>query len=265
VGGNVSGAFTVTLGSVLGTGTLSGSDAAWLQLAAAQGIATAQVGPNLRVLAGKHAVGSGKSLTLGWDGENTGSSALYRAALDAVTPSGNCALLPAGAADVRVQVANTGVRSTSYTVDHTLAAGLTTSEPLQHTLVISAAQSGEFNLPLRLPNATGSFQVSATLQAEGQQLDSDVLVINVEQSAVTLSSSLLSALQALTLDAADSNRRSSAIGMIQSAASRSNAEDAIGDVLSAIDKVRPITSANVTAVRIDLARLLRIYQLRWVP
>jgi streptogramin lyase len=264
-GANAPGPMTISLAPPLGTGTVSTSDGEWFQLGAAQAVATAQVGPMTRTVAGLHPAGLGKALSLGWDAETSSSSALYRNALDAVTPSGACVPLAGGAADVRVQVANTGVRATSYTVQQTLAQGLSTADPLQHTLSVNPGQSGEFNLALRLPTNTGSFQVTGTLNAEGRLLDTDVLVIAVERSAATLSSSVTTTLQALVLSTSDAIRRDAALALVQSAAARSNPEDAITDVLSAIDKVRQITSANVTSARIDLARLLRVYQLRWVP
>ena len=264
-GGATVGPVTITLSVPLGTGSVTAVNASWLQLGAGQPVASAQIGPNVRMLAGKNAPGLGTALSLGWDGETSGSSVLYRNAVTAVTPGGVCTLLPGGAADVRVTVTNTGVRATTYSVEQTLAAGLTTTDPLQHSLSVSPGQTSEFNLALRLPSTLGSYQVGGTLSAEGQQLDTDELVITVEHSATTLAVSATAALQTLVLSGANAIRRDDALALIQSAAARTNPEDAITDVLKAIDKVRQITSADVTPARIDLARLLRVYQLRWIP
>jgi hypothetical protein len=52
---------------------------------------------------------------------------------------------------------------------------------------------------------------------------------------------------------------------VQAAAGAATPVAAIGNVLVAIDKVRGITAVDVTAIRIDLARLLRSYQVVVLP
>ena len=264
-GGNIPGTAPVTLLAPFGTGTINALEPNWLLPAGAQTIATGQVANMTKTLAGLASAGLGRAVSAAWDMEQAGSSALYLSGIGLVTPGTNCMLLPGGSADVRVKVTNTGVRATSYQVQQVLSSGLTTTDPLTHTLAIDPAQSGEFNLALRLPNTTGTFTVNGTLSAEGQQLDTDALVFSVEASAATLGSSASASLAALTLSGANAIRRSDALALIASAATRSDPEAAIDDVLFAIDKVRLITGVDVTAARVDLARLLRVYQLRWVP
>jgi streptogramin lyase len=265
VGGNLAGTTSITLVPPLGTGSVTASVATRLNLNTAQSFASAVNSGKSYVLAGSRQVGSGRTLVLGWDAETSSSSALYRSALDMVTPSGPCALLPGALAEVRVQVENTGVRATTYTVQHTLETGLTTSDPLQHALSVNPAQTEEFQLALRLPASAGTYDLAATLSAEGRELDSDTLVLQVERDAATLSSDVAGELQSFVLTGSNANRRDDALALVQRAATRTNAEDAISDVLSAIDKLRQVTGVDLTAARIDLARLLRVYQLRWTP
>ncbi len=263
-GGNIPSPVTIALSPLLGAGTVTATNGTRLTLGAAQPAATTQ-GSAPQVIAGVHSVGLGQTLSFGWDAESSSSSTLYRSAIDAVTPAGPCVSLPGGFAEVRVQVENTGVRATDYTVQHTLAAQLTTTDPLEHDLTVNPAQRGDFSLTLRLPANAGDYALDAALVAEGEALDEDILIIHVERGVATIGSDIVTTLQALSLSGAGHNRRNDAITAVQRAATRVNPEDAIGDVLSAIDKVRQITGADVSEARIDLARLLRVYQLRWTP
>jgi hypothetical protein len=164
-----------------------------------------------------------------------------------------------------VQVQNGSARTTAYQVTHTLSTGLTTDEALQHQVTVDPGQRGEFNFGVRLPNATGEFQLTGRLLVDEREIDHDVLVLRVEQNASTLSGGVTARLSALGLTGNDKKRSEEAAVLVQRAAGRTRPEDAIDDVLAAIEKVKQIGGADVSAVRVDLARLLRVYQLRWVP
>jgi hypothetical protein len=138
-------------------------------------------------------------------------------------------------------------------------------DPLLHTLTLEAGEIGSFPLSVGLPDSAGSFAVAATLTAEGQLLDSHTLVLAVERSGGEISDDLVVALQALAVGPGEAPARNHAISSVLSAEGRADPADAIADVLDAISRVRSITGVDVRAIRIDLARLLRVYQMRWTP
>lgn len=259
------GAINVTLFPPLGTGILPAEDADWLRLGDAEQAATAVVGSHTRVLAASHGVGLGRTVSIAWDPERSEPSALYLDAIEATAPTGLCTLLPGGFADIQVFVTNTGIRSTEYTVSQTLDSALSSPGSLTHSLTIAPGQTSSFGIELSLPDASGSYAVTGVLEADGRVLDTDVLMVVVDRDRIALSDDVVAALDSLVLSGADSNRRDRAIDLVEQAALRSDPEDAIRDVLEAIAMGRQIGSADVSAVRIELARLLRVYQLRWQP
>lgn len=264
-GDTLPGPQTVTLESPLGGGSLAPAGVGTLRLGRATAIATAEPTHERAVVAARNALGLGQSVTVAWDTETTGSAALYAAILSAITPGPYCAPLPGGAADLRIQVENRGVRTTTYTVSHGLADGLTSDDAPAHLITVEPGQRAEFNLGLRLPTTPGEYPVTASLTADDRELDRDVLVVRVPYSAATLASSITSTLKDLSLSARDRTQADNAAALLASAAQRSHPHEAIDDLLAAIDDVRQIESADVNALRIELARLLRIYQLRWEP
>jgi len=69
----------------------------------------------------------------------------------------------------------------------------------------------------------------------------------------------------LNLTSSQANKRDQAVSAVVAAGQSSWAATAIDLTLQAIDRTREITAADTTAIRIDLARLLRAYQLGWQP
>jgi hypothetical protein len=136
---------------------------------------------------------------------------------------------------------------------------------LSRTLDITAGASQSFFLPLRLGLGTGPFSLTGTLAAGGQQLDTDVFTFTVPRTRSDLGSDVEAALNALVLTGSQAALRSQAVSQVQAAAAAATPVAAIGNVLVAIDKVRGITAVDVTAIRIDLARLLRSYQVAVLP
>ena len=212
-----------------------------------------------------HGVGLGRSVTLAWNTEASISSPFYLSLLEAAAPASGAPLLPGGLADVRVIARNAGPASTPFTVAHVLPAGVTTTEPLSRILTIAAGEDERFMLPLRLPTTAGDLTLTGTLSADSQVLDTDSLVLTIPRTQTQLRGDALAALAALSLTGSQDNHRDQAIARLQAAAAAPNAAAAIDEVLVGIDRVRSITAVDVTAIRIDLARLLRTYQMAVQP
>jgi hypothetical protein len=264
-GGNQPHASSVTLLAPLRPASLPLSGGAvTLQLQGATGIGRSG-GPTGPIIASSNGRGLGKAITLAWDTETSASGELYLSALEAAAPAAGAPLLPGGIADVKVTARNTGPSTATFSITHTLGAGLSTGEPLSRTLDITAGASQSFFLPLRLGLGTGPFSLTGTLAAGGQQLDTDVFTFTVPRTRSDLGSDVEAALNALMLTGSQAALRSQAVSQVQAAAGAATPVAAIGNVLVAIDKVRGITAVDVTAIRIDLARLLRSYQVVVLP
>jgi hypothetical protein len=235
----------------------------FVKLQGAQSLGTPTGTPN-RVVAASRGVGLGKSLTLGWDTEGSNSDALYLSSLAAASPASGTPVLPGSLIELRALVANTGTTTTTYTVTHALPAGLTTTEPLTHTVTLAPAGSGAFLLPLLLPGQAGAFNVTGILTVGASTVDTNTFTVSVARSRDQIAADVVAALRALSLNAAQANKRDHAVDdVIQ--AGNGTPDAAIGLVLDAIDLTRQITAADTTAIRIDLARLLRAHQLGWQP
>jgi len=263
--GSLSSLSSVSLATPLQPATVSVSGGgAFLKLSGARALGTA-AGTPIRTVAASHGVGLGKSVSLAWNAETSSSAALYLSALAAAAPAPGAALLPGGVASVRAHVVNTGEATTSYLVTHTLGGGLTTTDPLTHALTLAPLASGSFSLLLRLPFQPGAFTVEGALSSEGLPLDADTVTLQVARSRGQIQSDVVAALQALNLSSGQANKRDQAISAVVAAGQSSWAATAIDLALQAIDRTREITAADTTAIRIDLARLLRAYQLGWQP
>lgn len=261
-GGNVPHISSITLSAPLTPATVTAiGDAVNLNLsgAAAKGVIGNKT---VAALGGR---GLGKALTLAWDTESSASAALYLSALAAAAPASGTPLLPGGTVDVRATARNTGNASAAFDVTHVLGAGVTSTDPLTHVLTLAAGASGGFFLTLRLPAFGGTFEITGTLRAGAALLDTDVFSFTAPRSASQIGDDAVNALLGLSLTGGQASKRSQAITSVQNAAASSSPATAIGEVLAAIDRVRGITAADVTAIRIDLARLLRTYQMRWLP
>ncbi len=240
--------------------TASGSGA-WLRLFGARVAGTV----GTRTVAAFQGAGLGKSVTLGWDTETSQSATLYLTALAAASPANGMPLLPGGHVELRAIVRNTGGQTTSYTVEHTLDSGLTSPDPLTHTLSVPTNASDGFFLRVRLPDQVGGFSVSGTLTANGAVLDTNAIVVQVARGRGQIQADVINALNALSLAGGAASKRTHAITKVLQAADTSDMNAAIGLVLDAIDNVRQISGTDVGAIRVDLARLLRTYQVRWTP
>jgi hypothetical protein len=221
--------------------------------------------PKVKPIAALNAVGLGRAITLAWNAETSNSTVLYGSVLDAAEPAIGTPLLPRGPARVRVTVTNLSSSSAAtFDVSHTFDPALTASDPLTRSLAVVPQANSSFGLTFGLPEQTGSFAINGTLRVAGQLVDTDAFTFNVPRAFTQIGSDVIGALHGLALTGGEANARNQAVDHVQQA-STASAESAIDRMLQAIDRVRQITSADVTAIRIDMARLLRAYQLRWQP
>lgn len=218
-----------------------------------------------RTIAAINHRGLGTAVTLGWNTETSASPALYLSALVATLPPSGGPLLSGSIAHVRVTVRNTGAFDTAYEVTHVLGDGLTTSEPLLRELTVAPSATEAFVLPLRLPPQPGTFELNGTLAAGGSTLDEDTFSLTVPRGHQAISADVIAALGSLSLSGSQANRRDQAIARLIAAGQAPTPAAAIVEVLGAIDRARATTAVDVTAIRIDLARLLRAYQVGVQP
>ena len=263
--GNVNGLQSITLLPPLGSGPIvAAGNGAALKLETAARAATTVDGSKTLVIAGANAVGAGKTIAFGWNPETSGSTALYRTALSAVTPALG-PLLPESLAHVRAAVSNTGSQTTTYTLVHTLAPELTTADPLQSTFTLASGDTGRVVLAVRLPAAAGSYAGSGTLTVGTTVIDTSTFTLVVPRSAGQIGLDAKVALQALALTGGAATARDKALGHIDAAAAAALPATAITEMMNAIKEVGKIKPVDVSAIHVDLARLLRVYQMRWVP
>jgi subtilase family serine protease len=231
-------------------------------------------------------LGTGKTVTMGWDTETSTSwaCALYRDSITAVSPT-QPDLVPKAQARLKVTVTNTTTQSLYYKVDHTLQSGLTAEDPTTHDLglIAGGAPPTDFEMRIRLPNSVGTFTVTATLSARKAPtdpwtvVDTDTFNLVVPRDAAALSTAINNYLNSLTmpplpsppLTSTEITARDNAVIKVNSALGRANAQDAITDTIAAIGYVRSIASqsgtTNMKTCRTNLMLLLRTYELRWPP
>jgi hypothetical protein len=290
-GGSLHGLSTIKLLPPLGSGSVPASGrGAQLRPTTAAAAATISAGWNqTKVIAAVNSAGAGRAVTFGWDTETSRSTALLRSALTFVAPAED-PLLPFGLAQVKATVTNTGRQAATFELLHTLAPELTTADPLRSFFALQPSSSDSLLLRLRLPGAPGSYTGTGVLKAQGVLLDSDTFTLTVARDGARIAGDIRLALASLSLRSNEARARTRALAELAGLGSdcrplsdhhdgdhhgeddddrggqRARVCDAeIDQVLDAIDEVRQIQSVNVGAIRIDLARLLRVYQMRWVP
>jgi hypothetical protein len=264
-GGSVNGLQSITLLPPLGSGSIvAGGNGAGLKLQTAATAATAVDGNKTAVMAGANAVGAGKTIAFGWNTETSGSTALYQTAISAVTPAPG-PLLPENLAFVQAAVSNTGTQTTTYTLVHTLAPELSTSDPLQSSFTLASGDTGRVVLAVRLPAVAGSYTGTGTLKVDATVIDTSTFTLVVPRSAGQIGLEARAALQALALSGGSATARDKAVGHIDAAAAAALPATAIAEIMNAIREVGKIRPVDVTGIHVDLARLLRVYQMRWVP
>src|SRR5204863_5804190 len=160
-------------------------------------------------------------------------------------------LLGGGSALVRSQVSNTGGLAAAFQVTQALAGGLTTDDPLTHTISLPVGGAGDFFTLVRLPATSGTATVTGTLTSDGRFLDRSTLDLTVPRSTAAIELDVVAGLRNLALTGADGQRRERAIAKVQAAGGADPAA-AIALVLEAIDEVRKITRVDVSANRVEL-------------
>ncbi len=96
-------------------------------------------------------------------------------------------------------------------------------------------------------------------------MDSAVVEVVVGRDSDTVWADAVELATALELTGGEHAHRTAAITLLELAAASFDPAVAIQLLLDAIDEVRAIDSVDVTDLRIELARLLRVYQMRWTP
>jgi|GEM_PF-1047923 len=252
---------SLTLLSPLQPATVSMSGTAVkLQLMTAVSVGRPQ-GDSRSIVAALGGRGLGETLTLAWDTETSASRTLYQSALSASAPPSGVPLLAGGTTRLRTTVHNPSSIETQYTLVHTLSSGLCTKDPLQYTIVVPGGGAREQILTVHLPVAAGNYTLTSQLSAAGRLLDEKTFTFAITLTTGALRSQAVSGLQGLSLTGTSAQKRDQAVALLAQAAQAATPLDAVGLVWRAIDAVRGITSVNVTANRIDLARLLRSYEM----
>jgi hypothetical protein len=284
--GDLDPATPVTLANNLASGTISVAAAsgthAFGKLVMAGGTVGGTVVINnvTQTVATTHAVGLGHAVLLDWNAELSTSQALADLYLRAVayvqpTPSD---LVPGGAADVHFPV--TAGSSSSFVLSLTLdpllvvdAAdpSLSSNSPPTWNFSATSGQTKVFTAVLGLPDQSGVFNVTSTLKAQTstglQTVGTSSLDLSIPRSRAQFLADVKSELSALSLSGSDVGLRTDALNHLNQVSDLTNptqaqAIAAIAQILTAINDTRQITTANVTTVRIDEARLLRAWETR---
>ena len=132
---------------------------------------------------------------------------------------------------------------------------------------LPAGQSQDLTLYLRLPTSNGSLETTVNSVKNGQSslYASYVLPLQVDAAASpAVTSKLLSELNALTFASnKDRQSRDKVVKALQDAAAQSNPERAITNLLDAVDRLRDITSRDMSAYRLQIDRWLQELGAQW--
>jgi hypothetical protein len=268
--GKRKGATSVTLRGPLGPLTVPMSGDSVRQVVTSGGAGTSSKGDVVAALGG---LGAGASVTLSWDTERaTGPSArdLYLKAVAYVTPP-EPLVVAGGVLPLRARL--DALRAGTYRLDLLLPDGVTfldatppTDAPglLRWTVSLVASAVFQVDAWLRLPERSGTYPVVVEESRDSVRVGSSTQTYAVDASPEELAALLIARLEALPLVGVDDAARDQAVaelGVI-SGLPISAAEAAIPNLLTAAERVASIGTADTTLIRMDLGRLLRIWQAR---
>ncbi len=276
--GKRTGATSVTLAAPLGTASVVPmiGDSVKMTLGTATGAGTSSKGDKVGAV---NTYGAGHVVTLSWDTEAKTSAALaslYLASVDYANPD-EPLMVAGGALSLHAQLS--AQTAGDYRVDMTLPTGVTflDSTPARDSGSLlrwskTLALNALFKLDalLRLPETPGTYTVTVTeLFRQGgvyQPIGSSTADFVVDMNPEELRLELIADLQALSLSGSNASNRNAAVQKLQALAGLTPAQaaTAIGNILTAATKVASITGVNVTPIRVDLGRLLRIWEARSV-
>jgi hypothetical protein len=231
--------------------------------------------------------GQGRALLFAFDLVGTlsaqpGSGALQgltQAALGWLAPD-----LPAtddagGYTVVRTRITNLGL-AVDTRVTLTLPAGATllTTSPAAAldangrpvwTVTLDSGQTADLEASIRLPLAAGNYAVQAAVETTRNGQTTLYNTTNLSfavTDAATVSGQVVAGLQGLTLASAEKQSRDRAVAHVQSAQTKLAAaryEDAIDELLEAVEDLMKITSVDTSAQRLQIDRMLDEAGYRW--
>jgi hypothetical protein len=137
------------------------------------------------------------------------------------------------------------------------------------TLTLGAGQAVDLNASIRLPAAAGSYTAQVKIESirntQVTLYNSYSLTVAVSDAAQT-NGAVVAGLQGLALSSADQNHRDHVLQHLSSAESKTalgRDEDAIDEFLEALEDLSKITSADVSAYRLQIDRMLDEAEYRW--
>jgi hypothetical protein len=142
-----------------------------------------------------------------------------------------------------------------------------TWEPLMWEFLLPGSEARTFQYDFTVPSVAGSYVLVSELRAWASGAWTPVattsLSLDVPRGADEIAADVVAALEALVLSGTEDAARWSAVTRVEGLAGYGpgEADLAIEEVLAAIGEVKQIESVDVTAIRIELARLLRAWQL----
>lgn len=138
------------------------------------------------------------------------------------------------------------------------------------TVTLDSGSSADLEASIRLPLAAGTYAVQAAVESirngQAKPYNSYNLTLAVTDAA-TVSGEIVADLQGLTLSIAERQQRDRAVQHVQSAQTKLAAgryEDAIDELLEAVEDLMKITSVDISAERLGIDRMLDEAGYRWV-
>jgi len=141
------------------------------------------------------------------------------------------------------------------------------------SLNLAVAQSTDLTLALRVPQSSGSHTLTTTvdslLNGQSKRYGSYPLVLNVASAMeLAVTNQLIADLKALAFTSSrDREARDQTVKALQDALTRTaqgKYDDALGNLLDAVDKLRRITSRDMSAYRLAVDRWLQELELQWL-
>jgi hypothetical protein len=201
-------------------------------------------------------------------------------AFDFLTPDAPSLYTSGAYAAVRTTVANVG-SAVDLTVLHSLPTGakalaggpspsiLANGQQAQWNFNLPVSQSKDLTLYLRLPASTGSYTlgtaISSALNGQSSLYGNYPLTLQVDVATSSLATAKLMAdLNAFTFTSTkDRQSRDKVVKALQDAANQSRPDRAITNLLDAVDKLRSITTRDMSTYRLQIGRWLQELALQW--
>ncbi len=180
---------------------------------------------------------------------------------------------------LRAQVTNVGIMPAELKATFTPPAGATVlatapeakkdeSDRPVWTFTLDSGATKNLDVGLRLPAVTGSFSASLSVDlSTGLPSPFTSFVTLAVESADTVAPRVAGELSALAVSSNDKSDRDHAVSSIRAAQASMTSgayEQAIGQLIDAAEHLLKITSADVSAQRVEVGRMLQEAEARWV-